>query len=566
MRLNSISETIGNTPCVKINNLGPKHVNLYVKLESFNPMASIKDRMAINIIEQAEKDGSLSSGQTVIEATSGNAGIALAMVCAQKGYPFVAVMPENFSIERRKLMRFLGAKVVLTPQSHKATGALAKAKELAQRHGWYYCHQFENEANTRAHLATAKEILNDFADVGLHYWVTGYGTGGTLKGVGGLLKLRSPRTKIVVCEPSNAQLLTAPELQQRNADGSASESHPRYEPHMMQGWTPDFISNLSADALKKGYIDEIVPVGGSIAMDMARKLALKEGILTGFSGGAALAGALKIAAQAKPGSNILCMLPDSAERYISTPLFENIADNMSGEEKLIAESTPNYRFDSPPPLPVIEVEERAPLVSETIQNMLRQLVQNPKHPVVVFALQWCEISWAVRKLFKQLSIPYHCIELDSSAYRGSKLGSRLKASLIDYTGYSSLPQVFIGGELLGGSNELFDAVNNRSLFRRLDQVGVSHNKVVDIDPYTLLPGWMMPSSNYSSKESSNQSLPDAESSSKAQQEQDSHNMSFDPKSASENVDGASAVKPITELESLSTNNPISNAKPETTEA
>lgn len=490
MRFNALSETIGNTPCIRINKLAPKHVNLYVKMESMNPMGSVKDRMARNIILQAEKKGLLKPGQTVVEATSGNAGLALAMICAEKGYPFVAVMPENFSIERRKLMRFLGAKVVLTPASHKGSGSVAKAKELAIKHGWYFCKQFENEANTRAHLNTAKEILNDFADVGLNYWVTGYGTGGTLKGVAGLLKLRSPRTSVVVCEPSNAQLLSAPNAQQRHLDGSAADSHPRYEPHLMQGWTPDFISRLTEDALKNGYIDEVLPVGGNVAMDMARNLAQKEGILTGISGGATLAGALKIAQKAPPGSNILCMLPDSAERYISTPLFDNISEEMTGEERALAESTPNYRFDSPPPLPVIEVEEKQPLVSEVTQQMLKQLINNPSRPVVLFALQWCEISWAVRKLFKTLSVPFHCVELDSSSYRNSKLGARLKATLIDHTGYSSLPQIFVDGKFIGGSTELFDSIINRNFFKKLDAAEVSYNRVVDVDPYTLLPGWM----------------------------------------------------------------------------
>lgn len=360
MRYNSILETIGNTPCVRINKLAPEHVNLYVKLEAFNPMSSVKDRMALGIIEAAERTGSLAPGQTVVEATSGNAGIGLAMVCAQKGYPFVAVMPESFSVERRRIMRFMGAKVVLIPAQYRGLGAVQKAQELAGRHGWFCAHQFENENNANAHSrTTSKEILRDFADLPLDYWVTGYGTGGTLKGVARMLKQFSPRTKVVVCEPNNSQLLASTERQARHQDGSAAMSHPQYRPHLMQGWSPDFISKLTNDAERDNTIDILLAIDGNEALQLTRKLAVDEGIFSGISGGATLAAALKIANDADPGSTILCMLPDTGERYLSTPLFDDIDEDMDEHETSIAMSTPNYRFDSLPlPLPIMEVDEQ----------------------------------------------------------------------------------------------------------------------------------------------------------------------------------------------------------------
>ena len=245
----SILGAIGNTPVVRVNKLTPNGANLFVKVESFNPMGSVKDRLALGVIEDAERTGSLSPGQTVIEATSGNTGIGLAMVCAQKGYPLVVTMAENFSVERRKMMRFLGAKVVLTPASEKGTGMLLKAQELAETHGWFLCRQFENEANANVHSdTTAREILEDFKDEPLDYWVTGFGTGGTLKGVSRVLKKERPETKIVVCEPDNSAIMGSGISQARNDDGSIAESHPSFRAHLMQGWTPDFIPKLAEDA------------------------------------------------------------------------------------------------------------------------------------------------------------------------------------------------------------------------------------------------------------------------------------------------------------------------------
>ena len=344
-RYESILETIGQTPIVRINRLGPKGINLYAKVESFNPLSSVKDRLALGVIEAAEQAGDLKPGQTVVEATSGNTGIGLAMVCAAKGYPFVCVMAESFSIERRKIMRFLGAKVVLTPASEKGSGMINKAKELAIEHGWYLTRQFENEANADMHSrTTAVEILNDFSGDTLDYWVTGFGTGGTLKGVGRVLKNKSPETKIILCEPDNAQLLASGVAQERNADGSPAASHPSFSPHPMQGWTPDFVPQLTEDALGLHLADRILPINGKAALEASRNLARQEGLFVGISSGATMAGALQICAEAPAGSNVLCMLPDTGERYLSTPLFDDIETDMNADEMKISRSTPNYQF------------------------------------------------------------------------------------------------------------------------------------------------------------------------------------------------------------------------------
>ncbi len=341
----NILGTIGNTPVVRINRLGPANVNLYVKIESFNPMASVKDRLALGIIEDAEAHGALQPGQTVIEATSGNTGIGLAMVCAQKGYPLVVTMAESFSVERRKLMRFLGAEVVLTPAPLKGSGMVQKARELAEKHGWFMTRQFENEANADMHSkTTAPEILQAFEGINLDYWVSGYGTGGTLKGVSRVLREKSPDTRIIVCEPEVAGLLTGGIEQKRNDDGSPAESHPSFSPHPMQGWTPDFIPKLTGDSIEDSGADQIVLVTNPRAMECSRKLAQQEGIFVGISAGATLAAALEVAESAADGSNILAMLPDTGERYLTTPLFEGIEADMSEHEKALSASTPGCQF------------------------------------------------------------------------------------------------------------------------------------------------------------------------------------------------------------------------------
>jgi cysteine synthase A len=341
----SILETVGNTPVVRINRLAPPGVNLFVKIEAFNPLGSVKDRLALGVIEAAETSGELKAGQTVIEATSGNTGIGLAMVCAQKGYPLVVTMAEQFSVERRRLMRFLGAKVVLTPQAQRGMGMVVKAIELAQAHGWFLTRQFENEANPDFHSrTTAREIVEDFAGQRLDYWVTGYGTGGTLKGVARVLAKERPDTKIVVCEPEDAQLLASGLEQARNPDGSPAAAHPAFKPHPMQGWTPDFIPKITGDAMAMDVIDKVIPVPGPEAIRMSNELATKEGIFVGITSGATFAGALRVCAEAPEGANILCMLPDTGERYLSTPLFAGIPAEMTPEEMEISRSTPSAQF------------------------------------------------------------------------------------------------------------------------------------------------------------------------------------------------------------------------------
>lgn len=341
----SILDTVGDTPCVRINNLGPKHCTVYVKFEAFNPVGSIKDRMALGIIEAAERSGQLKPGQTVVEATSGNTGIGLAMVCAQKGYPLVVTMADSFSIERRRLMRMLGAKVVLTPRAHKGFGMYQKAVELAEANGWFLAHQFESRSNADIHEnTTGQEIINDFAGQRLDYFVAGYGTGGTLTGVARVLREHRPQTRIVLTEPANAPVVGSGIAQERNAAGEPTVSHPSHQPHPIQGWTPDFVPLVLQEAIDRKYYDELITVTGSEGVQSARDLAQKEGIFTGISGGASFAVALKVASSAPEGAVILCILPDTGERYLSTPLFEGIQEEMSEDEIHIMRSTPSYQI------------------------------------------------------------------------------------------------------------------------------------------------------------------------------------------------------------------------------
>src|ERR1700730_4899087 len=337
----NILETVGNTPIVRIGKLVRPDVNLFVKIEAFNPLGSVKDRLALGVIEAAEQTGELRPGQTVIEATSGNTGIGLAMVCAQKGYPLVITMAETFSVERRKLMRFLGAKVVLTPAALRGMGMVMKAAELAKSHDWFLTRQFENEANPDMHTrTTAREIISDFAGERLDYWVTGYGTGGPLKGVRRVLAKERTDTKIVVCEPQEAPLLSSGVHQQRNPDGSAAAAHPAFKPHPMQGWTPHFIPKLTGDVVGTGVIHRILPIASADAMRCSEELAKKEGIFVGITAGATFAGALQVCKDAPKGATVLCMLPDTGERYLSTPLFASIPADMTPEEVEISRSTP----------------------------------------------------------------------------------------------------------------------------------------------------------------------------------------------------------------------------------
>ncbi len=351
-RFANILETVGNTPVVKINRLAPPGIDLYVKVEAFNPLGSVKDRLALGVIEDAEKSGALKPGQTVIEATSGNTGIGLAMVCAAKGYPLVVTMAESFSVERRKLMRFLGAKVIITPAPAGGTGMVQKAVELANEHGWFLTRQFENEANADIHSrTTAKEIIADFSGKRLDYWVTGFGTGGTLKGVARVLAKESPETKIVLAEPADAPMVSSHAPQARNADGSPAARHPSWKPHPIQGWSPDFIPKLAADALDARNVDRIITVSGADAMKASRELAQKEGIFVGTSSGATFTAALQVAREAEKGAVILCMLPDTGERYLSTPLFGDVPADMTADERAILQSTPTFA-ESPLATPV----------------------------------------------------------------------------------------------------------------------------------------------------------------------------------------------------------------------
>lgn len=344
-RYASILDTIGNTPVIQLNRIAPEHVSVYVKFEAFNPAGSVKDRLAVNIVEAAERDGRLSPGQTIVEATSGNTGIGLAMVCAAKGYPLVVTMADSFSVERRQLMRFLGAKVVLTPRALKGFGMYSKAKELAEANGWFLASQFETPDNADIHEnTTAREILSDFAGDRLDYFVTGYGTGGTVSGVGRVLRKERPDTKIILTEPANAAIVASGYVNTRNGAHQPTESHTSFEPHPIQGWTPDFIPYVLQEAIDGTYYDDLVPIAGADGIAWSRRLAAEEGIFTGISGGSTVAVAMKVAETAPEGSVMLVMLPDTGERYLSTPLFEGIPEDMTDEERAISKSTPTAQM------------------------------------------------------------------------------------------------------------------------------------------------------------------------------------------------------------------------------
>jgi cysteine synthase A len=453
-RFENILQTVGRTPVVKLSRLAPPNINLYVKLEAFNPMSSVKDRLALGVIEDAERSGALKPGQTVIEATSGNTGIGLAMVCAQKGYPLVIVMGENFSVERRRMMRFLGAKVVLTPAALRGTGMLGKAIELAETHGWFLCRQFENEANPDMHSrTTAQEILEDFRGDRLDYWVTGYGTGGTLKGVARVLKEHRPETKIIVCEADNSQVLASGIPQARHPDGMPAGSHPMSRPHPIQGIGPDFIPKITEDAVSMKLIDQIMPVNGGDAMRATRELARKEGIFCGVSSGAAFAA------------------------------------EMTAEEVDIAKSTPNFRFDTPlPPAPPAAVIEPTAEDIAFVDGVLSDRTQ----PVVLFSLEWCEFCWAVRRMLARHGIAYRAIDLDSVEYQAGNRGGRVRAALQARSKVTTIPQLFVGGTLIGGATETFDAIRAGTFQKLLADNNVTYDTTVKVDPYSFLPTWLHP--------------------------------------------------------------------------
>jgi cysteine synthase len=388
---------------------------------------------------------------------------------------------------------------VLTPASEKGSGMLAKAVELAEAHGWFLCRQFENEANADVHSrTTAQEILADFAGERLDYWVSGFGTGGTLKGVSRALKQASPVTRVVAAEPDNSPVLGSGVPQPRGADGKPSQSHPNFRPHLMQGWSPDFISKLTEDAVSLGLVDEIVPVAGADALKLARELARREGIFVGTSSGATLAAALTIARRSKPGTNIVCMLPDTGERYLSTPLFQDIGEEMTAEELVLSRSTPSCRFDAPPPTvavaqPAAAVPPAAPppvVLEPEAEQFFEEVLRD--EPVVLFALEWCEFCWSVRKLFAKLGIAYRSIDLDSVEYQTGDRGGRIRAVLAARTGTKTIPQIFIGGTHVGGATDLFDAWRSGAARGLLEKNGIAFDAGTELDPYSLLPKWLQP--------------------------------------------------------------------------
>ena len=488
MKFNNILETVGNTPLVKLNKLSPEGVNVWVKVEAFNPMGSVKDRMALAMIEDAERSGALKPGQTVVEATSGNTGIGLAMVCAQKGYPLVVTMAESFSVERRKLLRFLGAKVVLTPAAEKGTGMMKKAEELAAKHGWFMTKQFENPANADVHYrTTAREILADFGDQPVHAWVSGFGTGGTMLGVSRAMREASPDTRIIAAEPDNSPVLGAGIPQPRDKDGRPDGSHPLFRPHLMQGWSPDFISDLTQAAVDDKLIDDIVAVDGDDAMAMSRALAQQEGIFVGTSSGATLAAAFEYAKTAPKGANIVAMLPDTGERYLSTPLFGEIGEDMTEEEVALSQSTPNYRFDvqaatAAAAAPVDVDSEAAQYIEDVIDN----------EPVVMFALEWCEFSWSLRKLFDALGVNYRSVDIDSVEYQENDRGVKIRAALGKRVGSPTIPQVFVAGEHIGGCTEVIEAFESGALQSNFERSEIDYDKSVELDAWSLLPQWLHP--------------------------------------------------------------------------
>jgi len=504
-RFDNILETIGNTPLVRLHKLAPPGIQVHVKVESFNPLGSVKDRMARAVIEDAERRGALKPGQTVVEATSGNTGIGLAMVCAQKGYPLVLTMAESFSVERRKLLRFLGARVVLTPAAEKGTGMLNKAIELAAAHGWFLCRQFDNEANAEVHTrTTAQEILADFAGEKIHAFVTGFGTGGTLLGVARGLKAADPAIRVIAAEPDNSPLLGSGIGQSRDAAGLPNASHPLFRPHLMQGWTPDFISRLTETAIAEKLVDEIVPVNGNEALRLARELATREGIFVGTSSGATLAAALEVARRSPRGSHIVCMLPDTGERYLSTPLFEGIEVDMNEDELLLSRSTPGYRFDAPPPpaatpvvhaspepvAPALRPSELANPIDTQADALVTQVIGD--HAVVMFALEWCEFCWAVRKLFTRLGIAFQSVDIDAVAFQANDMGSKVRTVLKARTGAPTIPQIWIAGTHVGGAMDLFEAMRSGRMQQLLADAGIAHDRDVDFDPRELLPKWLHP--------------------------------------------------------------------------
>jgi len=407
------------------------------------------------------------------------------MVCAAKGYPLVVVMAENFSLERRKMLRFLGARVVLTPGSAKGSGMVAVARKLAEDNGWFLARQFDNEAGPDIHSATtAVEILDDFGPNGLSAWVTGFGTGGTLKGVARMLRKMSPATRIVVAEPENAALVGSGITQQVDSAGQPAGSHPAFHPHPMQGWSPDFISKLTRDAVDGGMIDETIGVSGADAISCAIQLARTEGIFCGISGGATLAAALKVARDAAAGSRILAMLPDTGERYLCTPLFADVSVEMGDEEKALLDAG-MPAIPAPPP-----AEESAPLTANAEARwFVASSIESNADKVVMFALSWCEFCWAVRKLLSAFEVPFVSIDLDLPEFRAGHDVPGIRAALAEVAGARTIPQIFAGGTHIGGCMEVMKVAASGELQKLLCEQGIRCD-YASVDPYQFLPNWV----------------------------------------------------------------------------
>lgn len=476
----SVLTTVGKTPVIKLQRLAPEGVNVYVKHEAFNPMGSLKDRLALGVLEWAEHHGQLKPGMTIVEASSGNTGIGLAMVCAVKGYPFVCVMSEAFSVERRKLMRFLGAKVVLTNAAYKGTGMVIKARELAEKYGWFQPLQFENEANAWMHTqTTGPEILEAFAGKQLDYFFTGYGTGGTLKGVAQVLKERSPATKVCVCEPATSPLLYSEEPTKHNADGTFVP-HQNWRPHLFQGWTPDFIPKLVGATVEAKWIDKICHVTGRKALALSRELAQKEGLFTGVSGAGSLACALEVAVTVPKGTNILALLADTGERYLSTPLFEDVPADMNEEEKALANATENR----PPPPAVFAAADA------DAEEFVKQT--NTQNKIVMWSLQDCEFCWTLSKFLNAIGVSYKVVEIDSFEYARGNRGNKFRAYLSGWTGANTFPQLIINGKFIGGAVDacmMWKKDELQPLLRETGQWDEEKCTFSD-DPFVFLPKWM----------------------------------------------------------------------------
>ena len=488
-RREPILDLVGDTPVVLAERLSPPGREVWLKLECANPMGSVKDRLALGLIEAAERDGSLKPGQTVVEATSGNTGIGLALVCARKGYPLVIVMAESFSVERRRILRFLGARVVLTPAALKGTGMVEKARELADEHGWFLPRQFENENNEKIHEeTTGMEIVRAFADAPLHAFVSGLGTGGTIAGVGRALKRHMPATRIVACEPENSPVLASGVPQQYANDDTPSVSHPRFSPHPMQGWTPDFIPAVTARAIADGVIDEIRPVSGEEAMEWSQRLAREEGVFCGITSGATFATARKLASEMPEGSRVLAMIPDTGERYMTTPLFAAIEDEMNEDEMAISNSTPGAQFEASPAKLTLPM----PSTSQSMAlDHVDELIARSDEHVVFFGQGGCEHCRAAEELLELMGISHRAVRVDGPAYADPAWASEVRLALSKRCeADGTVPQIFVGGRHFGGAIDLFHAFNDGRLEETLDAAGIAYLRPALDDAFSLLPEWL----------------------------------------------------------------------------